>query len=47
MADQPTVGNVLYPVKDMEAALAFYTALGLPTKFQDGRALTPRWTEGE
>ena len=37
MADQPTVGNVLYPVKDMEAALAFYTALGLPTKFQDGQ----------
>ena len=37
MADKPVVGNVLYPVKDVEAALAFYGALGLATKFQDGQ----------
>jgi predicted enzyme related to lactoylglutathione lyase len=36
MAEQPTVGNVLYPVTDLDAAVAFYRALGLPTKFQDG-----------
>src|SRR4051794_33077047 len=36
MTQQVTIGNVLYPVQDMEAAVAFYTALGLPTKFQDG-----------
>ena len=36
MAEQPSVGNVLYPVADLDAAVAFYSALGLPTKFQDG-----------
>lgn len=37
MADQPTVGNVLYPAPDIDAAVAFYgSALGLPVKYQDG-----------
>jgi predicted enzyme related to lactoylglutathione lyase len=37
MADSPTVGNVLYPAQDIDAAVAFYGgALGLPVKFQDG-----------
>ncbi|MCW2912116.1 MAG: hypothetical protein JWN52_184 [Actinomycetia bacterium] len=31
------IGNVLYPAKDVEAAVAFYRdALGLTVKFQDG-----------
>ncbi|MBW8483702.1 VOC family protein [Actinomadura parmotrematis] len=31
------IGNVLYPVKDVAAAAAFYRdALGLAVKFQDG-----------
>lgn len=37
MADAPTVGNVLYPAGDIDAAVAFYGGtLGLPVKFQDG-----------
>ena len=37
MADSPTVGNVLYPAADIDAAVAFYgDALGLSVKFQDG-----------
>lgn len=33
----PRMGNVLYPVADMDAAVAFYRdALGLPVKFRDG-----------
>lgn len=32
-----TLGNVLYPTADLQAALAFYgDALGLPVKFADG-----------
>ncbi|MBY8856882.1 VOC family protein [Nocardia sp. CA2R105] len=31
------IGNVLYPVEDVEKAIAFYNvAVGLPLKFQDG-----------
>jgi predicted enzyme related to lactoylglutathione lyase len=34
---QVSVGNVLYPVKDVDAAVNFYAAvLSLATKFQDG-----------
>ncbi len=38
MADEPArVGNVLYPVPDVAAAVAFYRdGLGLAVKFQDG-----------
>ena len=38
MTDEPArVGNVLYPVPDVAAAVAFYRdGLGLPVKFQDG-----------
>lgn len=32
-----TLGNVLYPAADIDAAVAFYRdAVGLPLKFQDG-----------
>ena len=35
--DTPRIGNVLYAVDDVDAAVAFYRdALGLPLKFQDG-----------
>jgi catechol 2,3-dioxygenase-like lactoylglutathione lyase family enzyme len=35
--DAPRIGNVLYPVDDLDAAVAFYRdALGLPLKFTDG-----------
>lgn len=35
--ETPRIGNVLYAVDDMAAAVAFYRdALGLPLKFQDG-----------
>jgi predicted enzyme related to lactoylglutathione lyase len=37
VSDAVTVGNVLYPTTDVDAAVAFYgNALGLPTKFVDG-----------
>ena len=38
MTDEPArVGNVLYPVPDVAAAVAFYRdGLGLAVKFQDG-----------
>lgn len=38
MTDEPArVGNVLYPVPDVAAAVAFYRdSLGLPVKFTDG-----------
>ncbi len=33
----PRIGNVLYAVDDLDAAVAFYRdALGLPLNFQDG-----------
>jgi catechol 2,3-dioxygenase-like lactoylglutathione lyase family enzyme len=35
--DTPRIGNVLYAVGDLPAAVAFYRdALGLPLKFTDG-----------
>jgi predicted enzyme related to lactoylglutathione lyase len=35
--DTPRIGNVLYAVDDLAAAVAFYRdALGLPLKFTDG-----------
>lgn len=37
MSDQVTLGNVLYPTSDVDAAVTFYAqGLGLPVKFQDG-----------
>lgn len=37
MAQQGSVGNVLYPVDDVDAAVKFYESLlALDTKFQDG-----------
>ncbi|GAA5157121.1 hypothetical protein GCM10023321_34810 [Pseudonocardia eucalypti] len=37
MAEQVKIGNVLHPVADVTAAVAFYRdALGLPVKFADG-----------
>ncbi|MBV6761742.1 MULTISPECIES: VOC family protein [Rhodococcus] len=37
MTEQATVGNVLYPVSDVDAAVKFYeSVLNLRTKFQDG-----------
>ncbi|MDT4935754.1 MAG: hypothetical protein QOK11_3646 [Pseudonocardiales bacterium] len=32
----PTIGNVLYSVADIEAAVRFYETLALPLKFRDG-----------
>ncbi len=35
--DAPRIGNVLYPVDDLAAAVAFYRdGLGLPLRFTDG-----------
>ncbi|QYB07426.1 VOC family protein [Rhodococcus sp. USK10] len=37
MTHQVSVGNVLYPVDDVDSAVKFYeSVLTLPTKFQDG-----------
>jgi len=37
MTDPTTVNSVLYPARDVDAAVAFYgEVLGLPVKFQDG-----------
>lgn len=37
MTQQVSVGNVLYPVDDVDSAVKFYeSVLSLPTKFQDG-----------
>ena len=37
MTQQVSVGNVLYPVDDVDSAVKFYeSVLALPTKFQDG-----------
>ena len=37
MTDPATVNSVLYPARDVDAAVAFYgEVLGLPVKFQDG-----------
>jgi predicted enzyme related to lactoylglutathione lyase len=37
MAENAGVGNVMYPVTDVAAAVTFYESfLGLRTKFQDG-----------
>ncbi|GAA3522868.1 VOC family protein [Amycolatopsis ultiminotia] len=33
--DPVTIGNVLYPVADLPAAVEFYAGLGLPLSFQD------------
>lgn len=35
-ATSPTIGNVLYSVGDLDAAVQFYAALALPVKFRDG-----------
>ena len=37
MTQQVSVGNVLYPVDDVDSAVKFYdSVLALPAKFQDG-----------
>lgn len=37
MTTQSQIGNVLYPVADVDKAIVFYRdTLGLPLKFQDG-----------
>ena len=37
MSQDVKIGNVLYPAKDVAAAVSFYgDGLGLPVKFQDG-----------
>jgi len=45
--DAPRIGNVLYPVDDLDAAVAFYRdALGLPLKFTDGDRYAGRRRRG-